>query len=206
MGIIYAGDLPSNDPHVVAPLAVGFFMIICFASWETFGHLKQPLAPPRVFAAHNGRALTFPVIAVAVINMTYFSTSIVWPTMINVYYANPEDWRYGNLLSLPQGLGIMFGSLALSFLGNRIKHWNWQLTAMIIIMVVFGTLACCISTPSNMGMMIAFIFINNAAYGWAIYLAIAMAQLGVVQEELGVSGGITGTFRATGGVGMYQHY
>ena len=54
-------------------------------------------------------------------------------------------------------------------------------------------------TPYNKGTMIAFTFLMQMCFGWAQYESIAFTQLGVPQEELGISGGLAGVARYAGG-------
>lgn len=199
MGIVWTTVYPSSDAHVVAPLCIGFFFLILFALWETFAKLKHPLTPTYVFTSGWGRDLTAPCIAVAVVNMFYYSSSILWPTMIAVFYTDGgTDWRYGIVLSIVQGFAICFGAALLSFFGSKIRNWGWQLTGTVFVMVVFGVLLA-LGRPSNKGFMIACVFISQTAYGWAIYLSIALAQMGVAHKDLGLSGGIAGTARFAAG-------
>lgn len=126
-------------------------------------------------------------------------TSIVWPMMIaNFYTAGGTDWEYGVLLSLPQGFAIFFGAMLLTCFGSKLKNWQWQLTGSVFVMVLFGSLLGLV-TPNNKGLMLAFLFLSQTGFGWAIYLAIAITQLGVAQKDLGVAGGISGTFRFAAG-------
>ncbi|KAJ5523217.1 peroxiredoxin prx5 [Penicillium frequentans] len=199
MGIVWASSYSSTDPHVVATLVVGAVVLVLFALWETYGNLKYPLTPTAIFTSSYGRDFTAPVIALGVINMFYYSSSILWPQMITVFYTNGgEDWKYAVVLSLPQGLGILFGALLLTFLGSYIRHWQWQLTISVFVMVLFGSLLGLVS-PHNKGMMIAFLFLSQVGFGWAIYLSIAITQMGVEQQNLGVSGGISGCIRFAAG-------
>ncbi|KAJ5874568.1 uncharacterized protein N7529_002998 [Penicillium soppii] len=199
MGIVWAGVYESNDAHVVAPLVVGAVLLICFALWESFGNLEYPLTPTYVFASSWGRDFTAPVIALGVVNMFYYSSSILWPQMITVFYTNGgADWKYSVILSLPQGLAIFFGAMLLTFFGSKLRHWQWQLTGSVFVMVVFGSLLGLV-TPTNKGTMIAFIFLSQAGFGWAIYLSIAITQMGVDHKNLGVSGGISGCIRFAAG-------
>lgn len=202
-GIIYTTIYPSTDIHVIACLVVGAVLLIAFAAWENIGSrrgfLKHPLTPTYVFTAGYGRDLTAPCIALAVINMFYYSSSILWPTMINVFYLDdPTDWKAASLLSVVQGLAILAGVLFLSFFGSSIKRWNWQLSGYTFLMVVFGVLLA-LGNPDRKGMMIAFVFVSQAAYGASIYLCIAVSQMGVEQKDLGLSGGVSGTSRFAGG-------
>jgi len=195
MGIVWAGVYDSNDAHVVAPLVVGAVVLIAFALWETFGNLKYPLTPTHVFTSSWGRDFTAPVIALGVVNMFYYSSSILWPQMITVFYTNGgADWKYSIILSLPQGFAILCGAILLSAFGSKLRHWQWQLTGATFVMVLFGSLLG-IVTPTNKGTMIAFIFLSQAGFGWAIYLAIAITQMGVDHKSLGVSGGVSGCIR-----------
>ena len=65
-------------------------------------------------------------------------------------------------------------------------------------MVVFGSLLA-LAKPNNFGLMCAFLTLSLFGYGWAIYLTIAFTQLGVDQENLGISGGLSGCVRFAGG-------
>ena len=199
MGIVYTTVVPSHDAHVVAPLVVGFFFLILFGLWETYGNSKHPLAPTYVFTSSWGRDLTAPCIALAVVNMFYYSSSILWPTMIAVFYTDGgTNWHYGIVLSTVQGFAITLGALLLSFFGGYIKHWHWQLTGSVFFMVLFGVLLA-LGTPDRKKMMIAFVFLSQTAYGWAIYLSIAISQMGVEHKNLGLSGGLSGAARFAGG-------
>ncbi|KAF1985674.1 MFS general substrate transporter [Aulographum hederae CBS 113979] len=199
MGIIWASVYPSTDAHVVAPLVVGFVVLGAFAVWETWGPTKHPLTPSSVFSSGYGRDFTAPCIALAIINMFYYSSSIMWPTMISVFYVtDPTDWKRASILSLPQGCAITFGGLLLSVFGSKIRHWQWQQTIAIVVMVVFGSLLALVR-PDNMAMMMAFMIISLIGYGWAIYLCIAITQMGVKQEQLGIAGGLGGSVRFAGG-------
>lgn len=202
-GIVYTTIYPSTDPHVIAPLAAGAVFLIIFALWENIGSrrgfLKHPLTPTYVFTAGRGRDFSAPCIAMAVINMFYYSSSILWPTMINVFYLDdPTDWRTASVLSMVQGLAILAGVLFLSFLGSKIKRWNWQLSGYTFFMVVFGSLLA-LGNPNRKAMVIVFVFISQAAYGASMYLCIAVSQMGVAQKDLGLSGGVGGTSRFAGG-------
>jgi hypothetical protein len=178
---------------------VGIFFLILFGLWETYGNAKHPLTPTSVFTSSHGRDLTAPCIALAVVNMFYYSSSILWPTMVNVFYTDGgTNWRYGVLLSSIQGIAITTGAVLLSWLGGSIKRWNWQLTGSVFIMVLFGVLLA-LGNPNNKGLMIAFVFLSQAGYGWAIYLSIAISQMGVDHKNLGLSGGLSGAARFAGG-------
>ncbi|RFU27602.1 hypothetical protein B7463_g8725, partial [Scytalidium lignicola] len=65
-------------------------------------------------------------------------------------------------------------------------------------MVLFGALLA-LGKPSNQGLMAAYVFLSQAGYGWALYLSIAISQMGVAHKDLGHSGGISGVIRFAAG-------
>lgn len=202
-GIVYSTIYPSHDAHVVANLVIGGVLLVAFGLWENLGEkkgwVKHPLTPTRVFTAGYGRELTAPCVAVAIINTFYYGTSIIWPTAIATFWIDsPTDWRGASILSLVQGFAITTGVIFLSLFGSTIKRWNWQMTGYCFVMVLFGSLLALIS-PDRKAMMIVFVFLSQAGYSAAIYLAIAISQLGVEQKDLGISGGLSGTIRFAGG-------
>lgn len=200
MGIVWTNDYASDSAHVVAPFAVGFPILVAFCLWERYAPLKHPLTPTYVFSASHGRDLTAPCIALAVVNMAYYGSSLLWPTMINEFYTNfNTNWRYGVLLSAVQGMTVGIGAIGLTTLGSKIQHWQWQLTVATMVMVLFGTLFSVLGKPDNKGMTIALFGLSQVGYGWAIYLSMAICQMGVNHEDLGISGGIAGTARFAGG-------
>lgn len=204
LGIVWTTIYPSTDPHVIASLTVGFVFLLAFSIWERYGNLKHPLTPTYVFSAAKGRDLTAPLIALFVINMSYYSANVLWPTMITVFYTNDgANWRYAVVLSLPQGLGVVTGAVLLVLFGSSLRHWQWTLTAAVFIMVLFGALLA-LATPTNKGLMVVFVFLNQVGFGWAIYLSIAISQMGVEHKNLGLSGGISGCFRFAAGASKFS--
>ena len=202
-GIVYTTLLDPSSKIPVTLLVVGAVVLVLFALWENIGErrgiLKRPLTPRKVFMSSWGRDLTALCIACAVINMFYYSSSILYPTMIAVWWApTANDWRYACMLSIVQGLGILTGVAILSYFGSKIRRWNWQLTGYCTFMVLFGSLMA-LATPDRKGMIMAFVFLCQAGYSAAMYLAIAISQMGVDQENLGLSGGLSGTARFAGG-------
>ncbi|KAF2715467.1 MFS general substrate transporter [Pleomassaria siparia CBS 279.74] len=199
VGIVWTTIFPSNNAHVVAALVIGFAFIVLFALWEIFSGTKHPLTPKYVFTSSYGRDFTAPAIVLAVVNMFYYSTSIIFPTIILSFYTNGgTDWRNAMGLSLPQGFAIATGGILLTLFGSKLKRWQWQLTGSVFVMVLFGSLLALV-TPTNKGLMIAMVFLSQAGYGWAIYLSIAVAQMGVEHKDLGLSGGIAGVSRFAAG-------
>jgi hypothetical protein len=81
-GVVYTNLVPSTSPRVIAPLCVGFAIIVAFALWEHFMPMEAPLCPPRIFAKNWGREFTFPFVAATIINMFYYSTNIAYISQV----------------------------------------------------------------------------------------------------------------------------
>jgi hypothetical protein len=203
MGVVWTTQYTGADVHIIAPICVGFLVLVSFGLWETYGNAKHPLTPPAIFKSGHGRDFTAPVIAVFITNMYFYSQNILWPSMIGAFWSEGDaDWHYANALSIVQGGSCLFGCFCLIFLGRPIRHWRYQLPIVNTIMVVFGALGS-LAAPQRKSMMIAFAFISGTCFTWSLFLVIAVSQLGVEHKLLGVAGGLAGTFRMSGGVSQY---
>ncbi|KAF2815732.1 MFS general substrate transporter [Mytilinidion resinicola] len=199
VGIINTTYKKSTDILVIAPMCVGFGVLVLFGLWETFSNVKYPLCPPRIFRSHNGREFTVPFIIAFIVTMFYYGINVIYPTMINIFYITPTTSRSETLLlTLPGNLGLVFGALLLIAFGNLVGHWKWSLIASWSGMTLFGGLMALV-TPYNKGTMIAFTFVMQTFFGWAQYESVAFTQLGVGQHDLGMSGGLAGVARYAGG-------
>jgi MFS family permease len=198
-GVIYTTIIPSSDPRVIGTIVAGFGVIIIFALYEQFVPLKQPMTPPEIFRKDWGREFTFPFIAGIIVNMFFYSINIAYPTAINVLWTDASTPLSKSLeLTLPQNLGLIFGSVMLWIFGIRLGHWKWQFIGSYTVMTIFGALLA-LATPNNKAMIMVFVFISEAAYGWAQTLSITWIQFGVPQTQLGISGALAGVARWTGG-------
>lgn len=101
-------------------------------------------------------------------------------------------------LATVQGFGTLLGGLLLSFLGNRVQHWRWQMGLSVTWMTFWGGLLA-YTTPAREGLAIAFAFLSATGFGWAQYLSITYIQFGADQTELGIAGGLAGVAREGGG-------
>lgn len=106
-----------------------------------------------------------------------------------LFTPDPENYMEAIYLSLPQGLGMATGGIALSVFGGKIGHWKWTLTGSVFIMVLFGGLLA-IVTPERKIFAVCCIFFSQIGYGWSQYLSITYIQFGVDQHDLGIGGGL----------------
>jgi hypothetical protein len=72
VGIINTTFKKSSDPTVIAPLVVGFTLVVIFGVWETVSNVKYKLCPPEIFRANFGRTFTVPFILAFIVTMYYY--------------------------------------------------------------------------------------------------------------------------------------
>jgi hypothetical protein len=209
--------MSTSSTLVIAPMVVGFVLLIVFGVWETLSNVKlvhslvlttlsilltgyrYPLCPPRIFRSHNGREFTIPFVVAFIVTMFYYGINVIYPTMIDIFYIKANTPRSEQLLlTLPGNLGLVFGAVLLICFGNLFGHWKWTLVGAWTGMTIFGGLMALV-TPYNRGMMIAFTFLEQTFFGWTQYESVAFTQLGVHQHDLGMSGGLAGVARYAGG-------
>ncbi|RVX72009.1 hypothetical protein B0A52_04607 [Exophiala mesophila] len=202
-GCLLTITMPSSDKRVVICLTVGLVVVALFGLWENQAeqrfNVRYPLCPRHVFTKGKGRDMTAPFLVVFTETMFYYIINVIWPTMVNVFWGGATDIYTGSVLSLPPNLGLLVGAILLVLFGSRLRRWKWTLTGSVVITVLFGALLG-LGRPDRKAMMIAFVFINQITMGWGQFLSIAYTQLGVDQEDLGVSGGLSGVARNGGGV------
>lgn len=113
-GIVWTTQYKGADAHIIAPICVGFAVLVVFALWETYGKVKHPLTPTAIFTSGRGRDFTAPVVVVFIVNMYFYSQNILWPSMIGAFWSDGgADWHAASLLSIVQGGSILFGSVLL---------------------------------------------------------------------------------------------
>ena len=81
IGIINTTYMSASSTRVVAPLVVGFALLVILGVWETFTTIEYPLCPPRIFRSHHGREFTVPFILAFIVTMFYYCINIIYPTV-----------------------------------------------------------------------------------------------------------------------------
>ena len=139
VGIINTTYMSSSGKMVLAPMIVGFVLLVGFGAWETLGNTKYPLCPPRIFRSHYGREFTVPFVVAFIVTMFYYGINIIYPTMVNVFYITPTTTRGEQLaLSLPGNIGLVFGAMLLICFGDLFRHYKWTLCISWAGMVFWG--------------------------------------------------------------------
>lgn len=86
---------------VLAPLIVGFVLLVLFGVWETLEKCKYPLCPPHIFRSHYGREFTVPFIVAFIVTMFYYGINIIYPTMVRFLWIDDQGRRLGRTSQSP---------------------------------------------------------------------------------------------------------
>ena len=132
---------PWTSAHVLAPLIIGFFLLVAFALWEIYG-AKYPIFPTRL--KQEPRTLGLTLVITFISGANFFSVIMFWPTeSFNVYGHDPVDV---GVRSLPIGFGILAGACIILSLLSIFRGHNKEL---LIISSVLMTAGECLSVRSR---------------------------------------------------------
>ncbi|KAK4695465.1 hypothetical protein P7C71_g2290, partial [Lecanoromycetidae sp. Uapishka_2] len=108
--------------HVLAPLFIGFFMLVAFCVWEA-KFAKFPMFPARLKQAP--RILVLTLIITFISGANFFSVLLFWPTQaFNVYGQDPVGV---GIRGLPVGFSILTGAVVVLVLLSVLRGHNREL-------------------------------------------------------------------------------
>jgi hypothetical protein len=124
---------PWSSAHVLAPLILGFVMLIAFAFWEIYG-AKYPIFPTRL--KQEPRTLGLTLVITFISGANFFSVLMFWPTeSFNVYGHDPVDV---GIRSLPVGFGILAGACIVLVLLSVFRGHNKELLIVSSVLMTAG--------------------------------------------------------------------
>lgn len=124
---------PWTSAHVLAPLIIGFFLLVAFAFWEIYG-AKYPMFPTRI--KQEPRTLGLTLVITFISGANFFSVLMFWPTeSFNVYGHDPVDV---GVRSLPVGLGILAGACIILMLLSVFRGHNKELLIISSVLMTAG--------------------------------------------------------------------
>ncbi|KIW03066.1 uncharacterized protein PV09_05715 [Verruconis gallopava] len=193
MGLNWGGQLYAwNSSHVVATIVVGAVSLIVFVLWETFMKLEEPLVPMYVF---DNRGWICATLISGIGASMYYAFAIVWPSAVNILYADATSPIGAAWMSSIVGLLIVIGEIVGGFAAKTIMHIKWQITVSVFL---GGLFFACVATcgPDDKNRACAFVALGVFFVGWAESLAITTLTLTAKrQDELGTASGIAGAIR-----------
>ncbi|EFX00504.1 trichothecene efflux pump [Grosmannia clavigera kw1407] len=195
MGISLGGSrFPWKSAGTIAPIVIGFILLIALGLWETYASLESPIFPRAVFS--NVRGFTVIIIGVFLIGMLYYSTAVLWPQQIIFLYTEnliTSGW-YASAMGLA---GCVVGPLA-GWAFARIGHSRLVLTATIAVLAVCSGAQAIVSPTSNVASTVLVALVGIAVAS-ATIATTTMIQVGVSHEYIGIATGLAITARSVGG-------
>lgn len=134
IGLSSGGVLhPWTTANVIAPIVVGFALLVAFGIYETVRPLKEPLVPMHLF---KERGYVVSVLLWALGASVYYANAILWPSMVNSLYAADHGVMWGGWASCLANSGITLGEFLVP-IGTMLKKRNWQIMGAFFIGSVF---------------------------------------------------------------------
>ncbi|KAJ6151301.1 hypothetical protein N7470_007895 [Penicillium chermesinum] len=133
-GLQWGGyQYPWSSAHVLAPLIIGFFLLIAFGFWEVYG-AKYPIFPSRL--KQEPRTLGLTLVITFISGANFFSVLMFWPTeSFNVYGHDPISV---GVRSLPIGFGILAGACIVLVLLSVFRGNNKELLIISSVLMTAG--------------------------------------------------------------------
>ena len=123
----------------IAPIVIGFFLLIATGIYEVKIDQTFPLFPPSVFG--NVRGFTLVCGSIFLYGMLYYSIGVLWPQQIQYLYTT-DRYKIGWYAGAAGFSGWISAPLA-GILFRWIGHARWQLV-FYVIMLTAGTAACAV--------------------------------------------------------------
>lgn len=122
-----------TSAHVLAPLFIGFFLLVAFAIWEWKG-AKYPMFPAQL--KQSPRILGLTLVITFISGANFFSVLLFWPTQaFNVYGQDPIGV---GVRGLPIGFSILTGAFIVLWLLTALKGYNRTLMIVSSIIMTAG--------------------------------------------------------------------
>lgn len=194
LGVSWGGNVYAwKSAKVICAIVVGAMLIATFVLWEIYNPTNEPLVPMHLF---KNRGWVLSSLLVSIGASVYYAFGIVWPEMVNLFYANGSDIYTGWLQCCVLGpftLGEIVGCLIYKSTGNIRAHLT---IALIIAMALLGAVAA--STPESKTLTIGLLIPGTFFIGWLEALTFTLPGMYIqAQEEIGVAVGVAGSVRST---------
>ncbi|EXJ56035.1 hypothetical protein A1O7_08966 [Cladophialophora yegresii CBS 114405] len=193
LGISWGGNVyPWKSAAVIATIVIGALVLTAFFTWEVYHPMEEPLVPMHLF---RNRGWLIATLLVSIGASIYYAFGIVWPSMVNVLYAE-GDQIYAGWLQCCVGGAFTLGQVTGSFLYKFIGSVRAQLTVTTLI---GGALLAGVASasPSDVNLPIGLLIPGNFFIGWMEALTLTLPGMYIRdQNEIGVAVGVAGSVRS----------
>ncbi|RVX70509.1 hypothetical protein B0A52_05160 [Exophiala mesophila] len=198
VGLNFGGrQYPWKHAAVIAPIIVGFSLLVLLFFWIFYADLKYPFLPPKLFRQWRGYNVL--VIVGFCCGMLYYSMQVIWPRQSSLLYvpANEPILRgvYANLTLF----GTWVSLISVWVVCARFGHEKYQILFFICLQTAFVGSLSTLDIGQN-GKAIALVFLMSCVINQPLYMLFSMVSLNLDdQADMGVAIGAISTFRLLGG-------
>lgn len=192
---------PWSSAHVLAPLIIGFFLLVAFAFWEIYG-AKYPIFPTRL--KQEPRTLGLTLVITFISGANFFSVLMFWPTeSFNVYGHDPVDV---GIRSLPIGFGILGGACIVLVLLSVFRGHNKELLIVSSVLMTAGCGALSIGRVDNLYQLWGLLILAGLGIGGIVVPASIITTIICPDDLIATISALTLSIRVVGGGIGYTIY
>ncbi|KAJ5663095.1 hypothetical protein N7507_003826 [Penicillium longicatenatum] len=201
-GLQWGGYMyPWSSAHVLAPLIIGFLLLVAFAFWEIYG-AKYPIFPTRL--KQEPRTLGLTLVITCISGCNFFSVLMFWPTeSFNVYGHDPV---MVGLRSLPIGLGILVGACIVLVLLSVFRGHNKELLIISSVLMTAGCGALAVGRVDNMYQLWGLLVLAGLGIGGIVVPASIITTIICPDDLIATISALTLSIRVVGGGIGYTIY
>ncbi|KAL4805825.1 fungal trichothecene efflux pump [Aspergillus unguis] len=190
-----------DSAHVLAPLILGFALLVAFGFWEVFG-AKYPIFPSRL--KQEPRILGLTLVITFISGANFFSVIMFWPTQaFNVYGHDPLGV---GLRSLPIGFGIMGGACIVLWLLSVLRGHNKELLIISSVLMTAGCGAMSVAEIDNMHKLWGILVVAGLGIGGIVVPASIITTIICPDDLIATISALTLSIRVVGGSIGYAIY
>ncbi|KAJ5542633.1 hypothetical protein N7461_008636 [Penicillium sp. DV-2018c] len=190
-----------TSAHVLAPLIIGFLLLVAFAFWEIYG-AKFPIFPTRL--KQEPRILGLTLVITFISGANFFSVIMFWPTeSFNVYGHDPIDV---GVRSLPIGFGITAGACIVLALLSILRGHNKELLIVSSVLMTAGCGAMAIGRVDNMYQLWGILILAGIGIGGIVVPASIITTIICPDDLIATISALTLSIRVVGGSIGYTIY
>ncbi|KAG2002682.1 hypothetical protein GB937_009648 [Aspergillus fischeri] len=192
---------PWTTAHVLAPLILGFVILVAFAVWEIYG-AKYPIFPTRL--KQEPRTLGLTLVITFISGANFFSIIMFWPTQsFNVYGHDPVQV---GLRSLPVGFGIMAGACIVLWLLSVLRGHNKELLIVSSVLMTAGCGAMAVARQDNLYQLWGILVLAGLGIGGIVVPASIITTIICPDDLIATISALTLSIRVVGGSIGYTIY
>ncbi|KAL4870445.1 hypothetical protein BDV12DRAFT_184457 [Aspergillus spectabilis] len=190
-----------DSAHVLAPLILGFALLVAFAFWEVYG-ADYPIFPSRL--KQEPRILGLTLVITFISGANFFSVIMFWPTQaFNVYGHDPVGV---GIRSLPVGFGIMVGACVVLWLLSVFRGHNKELLVASSVLMTAGCGAMAVAEVDNIPKLWGILIVAALGIGGIVVPASIITTIICPDDLIATISALTLSIRVVGGSIGYTIY